>query len=114
MTWKNISSIEIRRAGNDEYYFVFRLPNDGLFVSIFFDSMSEVVAVAEYSQRNSIDESRYLCKTKSSDEEYFIFLTKDDKPIGQSTMFDKKPTMQAGLQYMQKHFQTAAVVNFTE
>ena len=114
MTAQSISSIEIRRAGNDEFYFVFRLPGNRLFVSHFFDNMSEVVAVVEYSQRNSKNEARYLCKTRSLGEDYFLFLTKNNKPIGQSTMFEKKPTMRAGLLYMQKHFQTAEVADFVE
>ncbi len=113
MIEKSTSTIEIRRAGNDEYYFVFRLPSDGMFVSIFFDNISEAMAVAEYLQRKSKDETRYLCKTKSSGENCFVFLTKDNKPIGQSAVFEKVQTMKVGLQYMQKHLQTAEIVDLT-
>ena len=114
MAGKIISRIEIRKAGNEEYYFVFRLPHGGMFVSIFFDSMSEVVAAVEYSQRISTDDKRYTCKAKSTDNEYFVFLTKSNKPIGQSIIFDHTDTMNVGLQYMQKHLQRAEVVDLTK
>ena len=113
VTGINISSIEIRKAGNEEYYFDFRLPSEGLFVSIFFDSLTEVVAAAEYSQRNATDDTRYLCKTKTSGEDYFVFLTKGNKPIGQSTMFEQKPAMNVSMQYMQKHLQKSHVLDLT-
>lgn len=113
MAGEKISSIEIRKAGNEEYYFVFRLPSDGLFVSIFFDSLAEVVAAAEYSQRNSADDTRYLSKTKATGEDYFVFLTKGNKPIGQSTMFEQAPTMNDGMQYMQKHLKKSQVLDLT-
>ena len=113
MIGKNISSIEIRRAGYDEYYYVFRLPNGGMFVSIFFDRMSEIVAAIEYSQRISTDDARYLCKTQSASENYFVFLTKNNKPIGQSIIFEQAFKMNNGLHYMKKHLQRAEVVDLT-
>lgn len=113
MIGNNISSIEIRKAGYDEYYYVFRLPSGGMFVSIFFDRMSEVVAAIEYSQRISADDSRYLCKTQPEGENYFVFLTKNNKPIGQSIIFEKALKMNDGLHYMQKHLRRAEIVDFT-
>ena len=113
MTEENISSIEIRRAGNQEYYYVFRLTNDGIFVSIFFDSISEIKVAIEYSQRISTDDARYLCKTNSEGDDYFVFLTKNNKPIGQSTIFEQTSKMNAGIHYMQKHLQRADVADLT-
>lgn len=39
MTGKSISTIEIRKAGYDKYDFVFRLPNGGIFLNIFFEDI---------------------------------------------------------------------------
>ena len=114
MARKSIPKIEIRKAGNDEYYFVFRLPHDGIFISIFFDRMSEVVDAIEYSQRISTDDKRYTCKAKSTDDEYFVFLTKSNKPIGQSIIINHTATMNIGLQYMQKHLHRAEDVDLTK
>jgi len=111
MIEKNISSIEIKKAGDNEYYFVFRLPSDAMFVSVFFDSPSEVMAAVEYSQRNSADHTLYVCETTTTGDSYFVFLTKGNKPIGQSTVFEQKTTMNIGLQYMQKHLQEASIVD---
>ena len=61
MTGKGISQIKLRKAGSDEFYFVFRLPSDGMFVSIFFDCIAEAVAEIETSQRNSQEDSYYAC-----------------------------------------------------
>ena len=85
MTGKDISHIEIQCAGSDEFYFVFRLPCDGMFVSIFFENMSEVVAAVENIKRNSTEETCYICNMVSAKQLYFVFTANDKEPIGQST-----------------------------
>ena len=113
MTGKDISQIEIRSAGSDEFYFVFRLPCDGMFVSIFFENMSEVVAAVENIKRCSTGETRYIRNTTSAKQLYFIFTAKDKEPIGQSTRYKYASSMDAGLQYMKKHLSSAEVVDLT-
>ena len=113
MTGKDISKIEIRSAGSDEFYFVFRLPCDGMFVSIFFENMSEVVAAVENIKRNSTEEACYIRNTTSTDEVYFVFRDKNDKPIGLSTIFEQESTMTVGLKYMKKYLHRAEVTDLT-
>ncbi|MDG5470056.1 hypothetical protein P9J64_17205 [Deltaproteobacteria bacterium IMCC39524] len=113
MTGKDISKIEIRSAGSDEFYFVFRLPCDGMFVSIFFENMSEVVAAVENIKRNSTEEACYIRNTTSTEQLYFIFTAKDKEPIGQSTRYKYSSSMDAGLQYMKNHLLSAEVVDLT-
>jgi len=113
MTENSISSIEIRKAGNEEYYFVFRLPGDRMFVSVFFDSMSEIMAAIEYVQRMSTNDACYHSNTKAEGDNYFVFLAKNNTPIGESTIFEQVSEMNAGLYYMQKRLQRAEVVNLT-
>jgi len=113
MTGKDISHIEIRKAGNDEFYFVFRLPSGGMFASVFFDSMSEVMVAVERAKRDSTEKSNYLCDTKSTDEVYFVFRDKNNKPIGLSTIFEQESTMTVGLKYMKKYLHRAEVTDLT-
>ena len=111
MTGKDISQIEIRKAGNEEFYFVFRLPSDGMFVSVFFDSMSEVMAVVESAKRDSTGEANYLCNTESAGEAYFVFRDKNSKPVGLSTIFEQESTMTVGMKYMKKYLHRAEAVD---
>ena len=113
MTGKDISHIEIRKAGDEEFYFVFRLPCDGMFVSIFFENMSESVAAVENIKRCSTREARYIRNTTLAKQLYFIFTAKDKEPIGQSTRYKYASSMDAGLKYMKKHLSSAEVVDLT-
>ena len=113
MTGKDISQIEIRKAGNEEFYFVFRLPSGGMFASVFFDSMSETMVAAESAKRDSTEEANYLCNTESVGEVYFVFRDKNNKPIGLSTIFEQESTMTVGLKYMKKYLHRAEVTDLT-
>jgi len=105
--------IEIRKADENEYYFVFRLPNDGIFISIFFEDIVEAVAAAENIKRNSTGDSVYICKTDSPDQSYFIFKTKNNAPIGQSSVYKYGQPVEAGIQYMKEHLLEAEIVDLT-
>jgi uncharacterized protein YegP (UPF0339 family) len=113
MTAKDFPQIEIRSAGSDEFYFVFRLPSDGMFVSIFFENMSEVVAAVENIKRNSTEDAHYLRDTTSAEQTHFIFRAKNKNPIGQSTIYKHASVMDVGLQYMKKHLLSAEIVDLT-
>ena len=113
MTGKDISHIEIRKAGNEEFYFVFRLPSDGMFVSVFFDSMSEVMVAVEGAKRDSTEEANYLCNTESAGEAYFVFRDKNSKPIGLSTIFKQESTMTVGMKYMKEYLHRAEAADLT-
>ena len=113
MTEKILPQIEIRSAGSSEFYFVFRLPSDGMFVSIFFENMSEVVAAVESTKRNSTEDTYYLRNTTSAKQLHFIFTVKGKKPIGQSTRYKYTTAMDAGVQYMKKYLPSAESVDLT-
>lgn len=110
---KKAPQIEIRRAGSQEFYFVFRLPGDGMFISVFFESIAEVTAAIEDIQRQSTTDECYLIQTTPSEKSHFIFKPKKKYPIGQSTMYEHVSTMEAGLQYMKKHLLNAEAVDLT-
>jgi len=113
MTTKGLPQIEIRRAGSQEFYFVFRLPSDGIFISIFFENISDVTAAIENIQRHSKINEYYLLETTPTEQTYFIFKPKIKGPIGQSTMYDHVSAMKSGLQYMKKHLLSAEIVDLT-
>ena len=113
MTAKGLPQIEIRSAGSNEFYFVFRLPSDGIFVSVFFESMSEVVAAIESIKRNSTEDANYLRNTTSAEQTHFVFREKNKNPIGQSIIYEHTSAMEIGLQYMKKHLLSAEPVDLT-
>ena len=113
MTTKSLPQIEIRSAGSCEFYFVLRLPSDGMFVSIFFENMSEVVAAVENIKRNSTEDAHYLRNTTSAEQSHFIFRAKNKNPMGQSTRYKHTSDMEIGLQYIKKHLLGAEVVDLT-
>ena len=110
---KSGSQIEIRKAGGNEYYFVFRLPNDGIFISIFFEDTLEAVAAAENIKRNSTEDNCYLRKTTPPDQSHFLIKIKNNSPIGQSSMYKNESSMEAGIQYMKRHSVEAEIVDMT-
>ena len=113
MTGKDISQLEIRKAGNKEFYFIFRLPSDGMFVSVFFESMAETMVAAESAKMDSIADANYLCNTESADEAYFVFRDKNSKPIGLSTIFKQESTMTVGMKYMKENLHRAEAADLT-
>jgi hypothetical protein len=113
MTGKDISHIEIRKAGNEEFYFIFKLPSDGMFVSVFFDSMSEIMVAVESGKRDSTEDANYLFNTESAGEAYYVFRDKNSKPIGLSTIFEQESTMKVGMKYMKKYLHRAEAVDLT-
>jgi hypothetical protein len=84
-----------------------------MFVSVFFDSMSEIMVAVERGKRDSTGEANYLCNTESADEAYFVFRDKNNKPIGLSTLFEQESTMTVGMKYMKKHLHRAEVADLT-
>ncbi len=110
---KNAPQVEIRRAGSKEFYFVFRLPSDGMFISIFFESIAEVTAAIETIQRHSAINEYYLFEATVPERTHFIFKLKKKYPIGQSTMYEHESAMKAGLEYMKKHLMNAEVIDLT-
>ncbi len=113
MIAKNLPQIEIRSAGSCEFYFVFRLPGDRVFVIIFFENMAEVVAAVENIKRNSTEDAYYLRNTTSAEQTHFIFRAKNENPIGQSIMYKHTSAMEVGLQYMKEHLLSADIVDLT-
>ena len=113
MATKGAPQIELRRAGSNEFYFVFRLPSDGMFVSIFFENISEVTAAIEETQRHSKRNEYYLLETNPPEQTHFVFKSKNKYPIGQSTMYEHVSAMKAGIQYMKKHLLNAEVIDLT-
>jgi hypothetical protein len=113
MTVKGIPQIEIRSAESDQLYFVFRLPSDGLFVSIFYENMSEVMAAVENIKRNSTEDAHYVRNTTSAEQVHFTFRVKSKNPIGQSTRYKHTSAMDVDLQYMKKHLFSTEIVDLT-
>ena len=113
MAEKSLPQIEIRCAGSNEFYFIFRLPSDGMFVSVFFENKSEIVAAIETIKRNSTEDGNYLRNTTSEEQPYFVFRGRSKNPIGQSTLYEHPSTMEVGIQFMKKNLQNVESIDLT-
>ena len=112
-TMQGRAQIEIRKAGDNEYYFLFRLPKDGIFISIFFEDIVEAVAAAENIKRSATEESCYLRKNDNTGLSYFIFNIRKIFPIGQSSIYKYGPSMDSGINFMKKYLAEAEIVDLT-
>ncbi|MGW8195340.1 MAG: DUF1508 domain-containing protein [Desulforhopalus sp.] len=110
---KERSQIEIRKASENEYYFVFRLPNDSIFISIFFENIVEAVAAAENIKRNSMNDNCYLPKNDTKEQSYFIFHAANKSTIGQSSIYKCRLSLEAGIRYMKKYLVDAEIFDLT-
>lgn len=110
---KGRSQIEIRKAGGNEYYFLFRLPNDGIFISKFFDDVIEAIAAAEKIKRSATEERFYLGQKETTNQFYFSFGSKKNSSVGQSSIYRDKPSMDYGIDYMKKYLAEAEIVDLT-
>ena len=113
MAEKSLPQIEIRCAGSNEFYFIFRLPSDGMFVSVFFENMPEVLAAIDTVKRNSTEDGNYLRNTTLTDQTYFVFRMKNKNPIGQSTLYENTSVMEIGIQFMKKHLRKTERIDLT-
>ena len=86
---KGGSQIEIRKAGENEYYFVFMLPSSGIFMSNFFEHLEEALSAAENIKRRAAEENYYLYKNRLKNHFYFVFKIKKNSSIGSPTFFDE-------------------------
>lgn len=110
---KSRLQIEIRKAGDNEYYFLFRLPDGGIFISKFCEDIPEVMSAAEKIKRSAMEESRYHRQNENLNQMYFIFNIKKNTPVGQSSIYKDRPTMDYAIRYMQKYLQEAEIVDLT-
>jgi uncharacterized protein YegP (UPF0339 family) len=107
------SQIEIRKAGSSEYYFIFKLPNDEIFISHFFEDGAEATSAAEKIKRSSPESSNYLCKKETSDQFYFVFNIKNNSAVGQSSIYKDRQSMDYGIKYMKEYLVEAEIVDLT-
>lgn len=113
---KNVKArpqIEIRQASENEYYFVFKLQSGGIFMSKFFEDVEEALSAAEKIKRRAAEESCYLCKNGVTNQYYFVFNVKKNCPIGQSSIYQDRPSMDSEIHYMKNNLGEAEIVDLT-
>ena len=55
---KNKTQIVIRKADENEYYFVYKLPSGGIFMSNFFENLEETLSAVEKIKKRAEGEFR--------------------------------------------------------
>jgi len=114
MTETNIRrKLEIRKAGDNELYFVFKLPGHGMFVSRFFDDIAEVYSAIAEMKDNLAENNNYVRKLSPPAQVYFIFRVRDQEPTGQSTMYRLVSIMEISIEFMKTSFACSEVVDLT-
>ena len=110
---KSRPQIEIRKADENEYYFVFKMPSGGIFMSKFFEDVEEALSAAEKIKRRATEDSCYLCKNGITNQFYFLFNIKKNSPIGQSSIYKDRQSMDSEIHYMKNNLVDAEIVDLT-
>jgi len=108
-----VRKLEIRKAGDNELYFVLKLPGHGMFVSRFFEDVSEVYAAIAEMKDNLADNNNYVRKISPPAQVYFIFRVRDQEPLGQSTMYRLVSIMEISIEFMKRSFACSEVVDLS-
>jgi len=105
--------IEIRKADENEYYFVYKLPSGGIFMSNFFEHLEEALSAAENIKRRAAEENYYLYKNRLKNHFYFVFKIKKNSSIGQSSIYKDKQSIDSGIHYMKNYLVKAEIIDLT-
>ena len=99
--------LEIHNAGESGYYFVFKLPGQGVFISNFFEDISELYSAIDEMKKNVVDDAHYLRKESplNPGQVYFLFQLNEKLFLGQSTMYNIASVMESGIEYMKEKLQ---------
>ena len=108
-----IATFEMRTAGDEGYYFTFKISEEIILRSRLFQSKKEVQNDIETIKRhveNNGDFSRNMSKTGHV---YFSLRNGDLEPVWQSMMYDFASAMEKDIALLKKHLSGAAVEDMT-
>lgn len=110
---KNKTQIVIRKADENEYYFVYKLPSGGIFMSNFFENLEETLSAVEKIKKRAAEENYYIYKNRLKNQFYFVFKIKKNSSIGQSSIYKDKQSIDSGIHYMKNNLVKAEIVDLT-
>ena len=111
---KGGSQIEIRKAGENEYYFVFMLPSGGIFMSNFFEDLEEALSAAEKIKRSAAEKNYYIYKNRLKNQFYFVFKINKNFQIGQSSIYKDTQSIDSVIHYMKNYLVEAEIIDLTK
>ena len=108
------SKIEIRKADENEYYFVYKLPSGGIFMSDFFEDLEEALSAAEKIKKSAAEQNYYIYKNRLKNQFYFVFKINKNSPIGQSSIYKDTQSIDSVIHYMKNYLVEAEIIDLTK
>jgi uncharacterized protein YegP (UPF0339 family) len=110
MEEKMASAYKIRRASNNQFYFVLEAENGRTILSSeMYMRMESVMEGINSVRINSVVDERYIRKTENSGKPYFVLTAKNKEPIGTSEIYSSKEAMEKGVESVKQNGPTERV-----
>jgi uncharacterized protein YegP (UPF0339 family) len=108
-----IATFEIRIAGDEEFYFTFKLSKEIILTSRFFQSKKEVQNGIEMIKRHVENNGTFNRNMSKTGHVYFTFRNGDLERVGQSMMYNFASAMEKDIALLKKHLSGAVVEDMT-
>jgi uncharacterized protein YegP (UPF0339 family) len=106
------SVFRIKRASNNQFYFVLEAENGKVVLSSeMYMRMESVLEGIESVRKNSIIEERFIRKTENSGKPYFVLVAANKEPIGVSELYSSQKAMENGINSVKRNAPTGQVVD---
>jgi uncharacterized protein YegP (UPF0339 family) len=108
-----IAMFEIRRAGDEGFYFIIKVSEEIILRSQFFQSKNEVQSGIETIKRHVENHGNCSRTMSKTGQVYFTFRNGDLEPVGQSMMYNFASAMEKDIALLKKHLSDAVVEDMT-
>jgi uncharacterized protein YegP (UPF0339 family) len=108
-----IATFEIRTAGDEGYYFTFKISEEIILRSQFFLSKNEVQNGIEMIKRHVENNGTFNRNMSKTGQVYFTFRNGDLDPVWKSMMYDFASAMENDIALLKKHLSGAVVEDMT-
>jgi uncharacterized protein YegP (UPF0339 family) len=108
-----IATFEIRMAGDEGYYFTFKISEEIILRSQFFLSKNEVQNGIEKTKRHVENNGTFNRNMSKTGQVYFTFRNGDLDPVWKSMMYDFASAMENDIALLKKHLSGAVVEDMT-
>jgi uncharacterized protein YegP (UPF0339 family) len=106
------SAYKIRRASNNDLYFILEGENNKeLLSSEMYMRMESVMEGIKLTRGNSVMDERFIRKTENNGKRYFVLVAASNAPIGTGELYSSVETMEKGIELIKQIGPTAPVID---
>jgi uncharacterized protein YegP (UPF0339 family) len=106
------SAYKIRRASNNDLYFVLEGENNKeLLSSEMYMRMESVMEGIKLTRDNSVMDERFIRKTENNGKPYFVLAAANKEPIGTGELYSSPEAMEKDIELIKRTGATAPVID---